>query len=208
MIRDAYSWPRIEESLDFLNAACIFTSLDLKASYWQVKMSEESIPYTAFMVGPLGFYEWVRMPFGLTDAPATFQQLMESCLGDLHLQYCIMYLDDIIIFLKTPSEYFDRLEAVFTKIAKAGLRLKPKKCKFFKTCVEYLGYIVSKNGIEMNLKKIKVIIKWPQPSTVTDVRSFLSFCNYYRSSYTNMPRLLNPCISWFLGIMQKERTPR
>ena len=85
MIRDAYSLPRIKESFDFLNGVCIFTSLDLKASYWQVKMSEESIPYTAFTVGPLGFYDCVRMPFGLTNAPATFQQLMESCLGDLHL---------------------------------------------------------------------------------------------------------------------------
>ena len=79
MIKDAYSLPRIEESLDFLNGACIFTSLDLKASYWQVKMSEESIPYMAFMVGPLGFYECVRMPFGLTNAPVTFQHLMELC---------------------------------------------------------------------------------------------------------------------------------
>ena len=77
MIIYAYSLPRIEESLDFLNGACICTSLNLKASYWQVKMSEESIPYTAFMVGLLGFYACVRMPFGLTNAPAIFQRLME-----------------------------------------------------------------------------------------------------------------------------------
>ena len=82
MIKDAYSLPRIEESLDFLNGACIFTSLDLKAGYWQAKMSEESILYMAFMVGPLGFYECVRMPFGLTSVLATFQHLMESCFGD------------------------------------------------------------------------------------------------------------------------------
>ena len=106
-IKDAYSLPRIEESLDFLNGACIFTSLDFKAGYWQVKMYEESIPYTTFTVGLLGFYECVRMPFRLTNAPATFQRLMESCLGDLHLQYCIIYLDDIIIFSKTPSEHLD-----------------------------------------------------------------------------------------------------
>ena len=99
-IKDAYSLPRIEDSLDCLDGACIFTSLDLKAGYWQVELSEESIPYTAFTVGPLGFYECVHMPFGLTNAPATFQRLMESFLGDLHLKYCIIYLDDIIIFSK------------------------------------------------------------------------------------------------------------
>ena len=141
MIKDAYSLPRIEESLDFLNGAHMFTLLDLKARYWQVKMSEESIPYMTFMVGLLGFYECVRMPM-LTNAPASFQCLMESCLGDLHLQYCIIYLDDIIIFSKTPSEHLDRLEAVFTKITEAGLMLKPNKCGFFKTYVEYLGNII------------------------------------------------------------------
>ena len=79
-IKDAYSLPRIEESLDCLNGACIFTSLDLKIGYWQVEMDEKSIPYTAFTVGPLGFYKWIHMPFSLTNAPATFQRLMESCL--------------------------------------------------------------------------------------------------------------------------------
>ena len=96
-IKDAYSLPRIEESLDCLNGACIFSSLDLKSGYWQVELDDDSIPMTAFTVGPLGFYECVRMPFGLMNAPATFQHLMESCLGELHLNWCIIYLDDIII---------------------------------------------------------------------------------------------------------------
>ena len=104
-IKDAYSLPRIEETLDCLNGACIFTSLDLKSGYWQVEMDEKSIPYMAFTVGPLGFYKCIHMPFGLTNAPTTFQRLMESCLGELHLQYSIIYLDDIIIFSKTPEEH-------------------------------------------------------------------------------------------------------
>ena len=138
-IKDAYSLPRIEESLDCLNGACIFTSLDLKSGYWQVEMAENSIPYTAFTVGPLGFYECVRMPFGLTNAPATFQRLMESCLGELHLQYCIIYLDDIIIFSKTLEEQLKRLHMVFEKLSASGLKLKPSKCEFFKWKIRISG---------------------------------------------------------------------
>ena len=160
-IKDAYSLPRIKESLDCLNGTCIFMSLDLKSGYWQVEMDEKNIPYTAFTVGPLGFYKCICMPFRLTNAPATFQRLMESCLGKLHLQYCIIYLDDIIIFSKTPKEHLHCLRSVFQKISEAGLKLKPSKCKFFKTRLEYLGHIVSEQGIETNPKKVQVIWDWP-----------------------------------------------
>ena len=146
-IKDAYSLPRIEDALDSLNGACIFTSLDLKSGYWQVELDESSIPLTAFTVGPLGFYECVRMPFGLTNAPATFQRLMESCLGELHLEWCIIYLDDIIIFSKNPDDHLTRLEGVFEHLAKAGLKLKPSKCEHFQSSLKYLRHIVSKNGI-------------------------------------------------------------
>ena len=146
-IKDTYSLPQIEELLDCLNGA-----LDLKSGYWQVLMAEDSIPYTAFTVRPLGFYECVRMPFGFMNVPATFQRLMESCLGDLHLQYCIIYLDDIIVFSKTPGEHIKWLRSVFEKLDQAGLHLKPSKCEFFKIRVEYLGHIVSENGIETNAR--------------------------------------------------------
>ena len=116
-IKDAYSLPRIEETLDCLNGAKIFTSLDLKSGYWQVEMEEESKPLTAFMVGPLRFFKCERMPFGLTNAPATFQRLMESCLGDLHLNWCIIYLDDIIVFSETPQEHIKRLHGVFQNLS-------------------------------------------------------------------------------------------
>ena len=132
-IKDAYSLPHIDETLDCLGGAIIFTSLDLKSGYWQVEMDEESKALTTFTVGPLGFYECERMPFGLTNAPATFQCLMESCLGELHLNWCIIYLDDIIVFSKTPEEHLKQLQGVFDKLAKAGLKLKPSKCEFFKS---------------------------------------------------------------------------
>ena len=179
-VKDAYSLPRIEDSLDVLNGSCIFTSIDLKSGYWQVELDEKSIPLTAFTVGPLGFYECVRMPFGLTNTPATFQRLMESCLNDLHLNWCIIYLDDVIVFAKMPEEHITRLEAVFKKISDTGLKLKPSKCEFFKKRIHYLGHIVSNKGIETDPEKIEAIVNWPGPCTVHEVRKFLGFTNYYR----------------------------
>ena len=205
MVKDAYSLPRIEDSLDCLNGARNFTSLDLKAGYWQVLMSEESIPNIAFTVRPLGFYECVHMPFGLMNAPATFQKLMEYCLGDLHLQYCIIYLDDIIIFSKDPAEHVKRLRAVFEKLDKAGLRLKPNKCEFFKTRVEYLGHIVWENEIDTNPKKIEAISKWPQPQTITQMRSFLGFCNYYWKFIHNYAQVAKPLDKLISGEQAKNK---
>ena len=97
-----------------------------------MELDDQSIPLTAFTLGPLGFYECIRMPFGLTNAPATFQRLMESCLGEMHLNWCIIYLDDVIIFSKTPEEHIERLQAVLHKLRSAGLKLKPSKCEFFR----------------------------------------------------------------------------
>ena len=119
------------------------------------------------------------MPFGLSNAPATFQWLMLSCLGNLHLQYCIIYLDDIIVFSKTPEQHLTRLRAVFEKLKRAELKLKPSKCEFFKHKLTYLCHVVSKNGIQTDSKKVEAIHKWPVPTNVTEVRSFLGFTNYY-----------------------------
>ena len=132
-IKDAQSLPRIEDSLYCLDGAAIFTSLDLQSGYWQVEMTEGSKPLTAFTVGPLGFYKCVQMPFGLTNALATFQHLMETCLGEMHVKWCTIYLDNIIVFSKTPEEHIEKLRGVFEKLSAAGLRLKPSKCEFFKS---------------------------------------------------------------------------
>ena len=131
------------------------------------------------------------MPFGLTNAPATFQRLMKSCLGDLHLRYCIIYLDDIVIFSK--------------KLDEAGLRLKPGKCEFFKPQLEYLGHVVSKAGIETNPKKIVAIVNWPKPVTVTQVQSFLGFCNYYQKFIEHYVRVAKPLYQLISGDNAKAK---
>ena len=122
-IKDAYSLPRIDETLDSLQGSQWFSSLDLKSSYWQVKMDEESKPLTALKVGPLGFYECKRMPFRLINTPATFQRLMETYLRDFNLHWHIIYLDDIVIFSMDLARHLKRLEAVFWKLEQAGLKL-------------------------------------------------------------------------------------
>ena len=142
-------------------------------------MEEDCKALTAFTVRPLGFYECDRLPFGLTNAPATYQCLMQSCLGNLHLQNCIIYLDDISIFSKVPKEHLDRLRAVFEELKEAILKLAPSKCEFFKQKLMYLGHVESENGIQTDPKKVEVIQKWPIPTNIMEVCSFLGFTNYY-----------------------------
>ena len=115
------SLPRVEDSLNCLDGATIFTSLDLHSGYWQVELTEASQPLTAFTLGPLGLYECIQVPFGLANAPATFQHLMESCLEEMDLKWCIIYLDDIIVFSKTTEEHIHRLRGMFEKLSAAGL---------------------------------------------------------------------------------------
>ena len=204
-VKDAYSLPRIESILDSLGGAQIFSTLDLKAGYWQVEMAEECKAYTAFTCGPLGFYECDTMPFGATNAPATFQRLMHDCLGDLNMNWCIVYLDDIIIFSDTKEEHIKRLEAVFQKLMAAGLKLKPTKCFFFRDEIEYLGHVVSGKGISTNPKKIEAVTKWPTPKTVYDVRSFLGFVGYYRRFIKNFSKITKPIREVITGLENQSK---
>ena len=123
------------------------------------------------------------MPFGLTNAPATFQCLMESCLGEMHLNWCIIYLDDVIVFSNSPEEHLIRLRGVFQKMREAGLKLKPSKCEFFKDRIAYLGHIVSKAGIETDPKKISDIREWPQPKTVTECKAIFRIYQLLQEIY-------------------------
>ena len=198
-IKDNYSLPRIDHHLEQLKGAVWFTTLDLKSGYWQVELTEDSKPLTAFTVGPLGFYECEQMPFGACNAPATFQRLMESCLGDLNLKWCVVYLDDIIIYSKTPEEHVERLRAVLQKLREAGLKIKPSKCNFFKKEISFLGHIVSEQGIATDPKKIEKVVQWPIPDTVNDVRSFLGFTGYYRRYIKNYSSVAKPLTNLLAG---------
>ena len=204
-VKDAYSLPRIETLLDTFLGSTIFTTLDLKAGYWQVEMAEECKAFTAFTCGPLGFYECETMPFGATNAPATFQRLMHNCLGDLNMTWCVVYLDDIIVFSDNPKDHLVRLEAVFQKLASAGLKLKPSKCFFFKEEIDYLGHLVSGKGVATSPKKIEAVTKWPVPQTVYDVRSFLGFVGYYRRFIRDFSKISKPIREVIIGLENQSK---
>lgn len=191
-IKDSYALPRIEEILDCLTGSKYFTVLDMKSGYHQVELEESHKQRTAFTVGPLGFYEYTRMPFGLSNAPATYQRLMEECLGDLHLQICLIYLDDLIIFSDSYEEHLRRLERVLHRLRECGLKLSPRKCKFFQRKVVYLGYMVSSDGISPDPGKIDKVMHWPKPKTPEDVRSFLGFAGYYRKFVKDFAKIARP----------------
>ena len=149
------------------------------------------------------------MPFGATNAPATFQRLMHDCLGDLNMNWCIVYLDDLIIFSDTKEEHLKRIEAVFQKLAAAGLKLKPSKCYFYKEEIEHLGHVVSGEGICTNPKKVEAVTKWPTPQTVYDVRSFLGFVGYYRRFIKNFSKIAKPIREVITGLEnQSKRTAK
>ena len=124
LMKDSHPLPRI------LVGAGHFSCLDLKSGFWQIKMDEVSKQYTTFTISNLGFFECDHMPFGLCYAPATFQRLMQNCLGELNLIYCLIYLDDIVVFLQTVEEHFHWLQVVFDQVSKHNLKLKPSKCSF------------------------------------------------------------------------------
>ena len=137
------------------------------------------------------------MPFGARYVPATFQRLMENCLGELNLSWCVVYLDDII-FGKSPEEHLKRLAAVFEKLRQAKLKLKPSKCNFFKTEISFLGHIVSKEGIATDPSKVQLqaVRNWPKPQTLIDVRSFLGFMGDYREFIENFSSIARPLNSF------------
>ena len=199
IIKDAYAIPRPEETLHLLVGAKYFTKLDLRSGYWQVEIEEEDKPKTAFQVGTLGFYEFHRMPFGLCNAPATFQRLMEMCMGDMNLRDCLVYLDDIIIFSSSFEEHIDRLTAVFSRLQEHNLKLKASKCEFMMSQVTYLGHIVSQEGIQTDPENTSAIRDWPVPQNIKDVRSFLGFTGYYRRFIQNFARIARPLNHLLIG---------
>ncbi|KAL5007068.1 hypothetical protein ScPMuIL_015874, partial [Solemya velum] len=207
-VKDAYSLPRINDTLDTLIGAKYFSKLDLHSGFWQVEIAEEDKHKTAFSLGPLGFWECNRMAFGLTNAPSTFQRLMETCMGELNLRECLIFLDDILIFSDTFDEHLKRLQGVFERIEKHGLKLKPSKCEFFKTKVSYLGHVVSEIGIQTDPEKISALTTWPAPTNIKTLRSWLGFTGYYRRFIKDYAKIVKPLNDLLIGHPTDKKAKR
>ncbi|XP_040195565.1 uncharacterized protein LOC120928557, partial [Rana temporaria] len=196
--KDAYPLPRIEESLTALGSSAYFSTLDLTSGYWQVPMAPEDREKTVFTT-PMGLFEFNRMPFGLCNAPGTFQRLMEHCLGHKHFETVLLYLDDVIIYSKSYEDHLKHLAKVFQILIKHGLKVKPSKCYLLKTEVKYLGHIVSSEGVKPDPEKIAAVRNWPTPTTVKEVRSFLSFAGYYRRFIPHFAQIAGPILELLRG---------
>ena len=148
-VKDSHLLPHICETLKSLTGAAHYLTFDMNSGFWLVPMDEESKQYTAFTLGSMGLYECESMPFGLCNAPPTLQRLMQNCLDELNLTYCLIYLDDVIVFSETAEEHLWRMHVVFDCLHEHGLKLKPSKCEVFKSEINYLAHHVSWKGFSL-----------------------------------------------------------
>ena len=190
-IRDAFPIPRIEETVEALAGAKIFSTLDLAAGYHQIEVEGGDQHKTAFST-PFGHFEWKRLPMGLSNSPSTFQRFMERILGDRIFNTLLVYLDDIIVFSKTVEEHMGRLEELFARMREYGMKFKPKKCQLFEEEVIFLGFKVTRDGIMTDPGKIEAVKVWPKPKTVRDVRAFIGFCSFYRKFIKHFAHIAAP----------------
>lgn len=190
-ISDKFPIPNITDILDKLGRCTYFTTLDLASGFHQIAMHERDIEKTAFSTED-GHYEYTRMPFGLKNAPATFQRLMNVVLSGLVGVICLVYMDDIIVFSSSLQEHCVNLNKVFEALKKAKLKVQLDKSEFLKKEVAFLGHIVSEEGVKPNPDKIEAIQNWPLPRTEKDLRGFLGTLGYYRKFVKDFSLITKP----------------
>lgn len=192
-LKDQYPLPVIQDIFDQVGGSAVFSTLDLKSGYWQIPVAERDIEKTAFRCHR-GLFEFVRMPFGLANAPGHFQRTMDYVFSDLIGKTVMVYIDDIVVYSKNVEDHANHLEEVFQRLEKYGLRLKPSKCTFGKSEVKLLGYIVNKHGIASDPEKTKAIADLQPPASVAEVRSFLGMSGYYRQCIPSYAEISEPLV--------------
>ena len=190
-IKDRYPLPRIDDLLERLGKAKYFTKLDLASGYHQIAMKEKDIPKTAFRTR-YGSYEFIVMSFGLTNAPATFQRLMNKIFAKELDAFILVFLDDILIYSETLEEHYEHIRQTLNKLREHKFYGRLHKCEFIKNEVEYLGFQVSSDGVRPSYDKVKAVAEWPTPSCVKDIRSFLGLASFYRKFIRHFSAIASP----------------
>ncbi|KAI3672993.1 hypothetical protein L6452_39099 [Arctium lappa] len=193
-IKNRYSLPRIDDLFDQLQGACYFSKIDLRSGYHQLKVREEDIPKTAFRTR-YGHYEFLVMPFGMTNAPATFMDLMNRVCKPYLDKFVIVFIDDILIYSRTEKEHEQHLQAVLSLLKREKLYAKFSKCEFWLREVQFLGHVVTQEGIKVDPTKVDAIKRWEPPRTPSEVRSFLGLAGYYRRFIQDFSRIATPLTS-------------
>lgn len=188
---EKYPLPRIEDMLDKMEGAKYFSTVDLKSGYHQIRMTEKDIHKTAFSF-ERGHYEFVRMPFGLRNAPSTFQRLMDECLEGLDDDSTQIYMDDVIVFSKTWTDHIRHLTQLFRRIREFGLKISKEKTKLGRDSVKFMGHVVAWDGIRPNEDRVRAIRDLPIPTNVKAVRTFLGMMGYYRRFIKNFAEITEP----------------
>lgn len=197
-IPDRYPIPEINEVLAQLGKNNYFSVIDLKSGFHQIPLEEKDVEKTAFKINN-GKYEFLRLPFGLRNAPSIFQRALDDILRDHIGKICYVYIDDIIVFSKDPETHFENLRKIFLTLQNANMKVQLDKCEFLKTEVEFLGFIVSSQGIKTNPKKVETIMNFPHPKTLKDLRSFLGLSGFYRRFIKDYAKLAKPLTSLLRG---------
>lgn len=190
--KDAYPLPYVSAILDRLRGAKFITSLDVKTAYWQIPMDEESKQYTAFTIPGRGLFQFTRMPFGLHNAPATWQRLIDQVLGPDLEPYVFVYLDDIIIFADTFEKHLEILTEVMRRLRNAGLALSRDKCHFCQPELKYLGYVVNSQGLLADPEKVTAILNIPTPKNSKEIRRIVGMASWYRRFIPNFSSIISP----------------
>ena len=208
MKMDSYPLPQIQEVLESLVGTSHFSCLELKSGFWQIRMDKASKQYTTFTVGNLGFFECNRMPFGLCNTPATFQRLMQNCMGELNFIYCLIYLDDLIMFSQTAEEHWHHLHVVFNHLREYNLKLKPSKCSLFKEEINCLAHKVSKAGARPSNINVKAIAEYTPLQTYTEIRAFLGLVGHYRHFIKGFAQIAQPLNEHLAGEGASQKSER
>ena len=190
-IKNKYPLPRIDDLFDQLQGASVFSKIDLRSSYHQLKIKEADIPKTAFRTR-YGHYEFLVMPFGLTNAPAIFMDLMNKVFRPYLNKFLIVFIDDILVYSSSSDDHEKHLRIVLQTMRDKQLYAKLSKCEFWKDKVAFLGHVISKEGIFVDPKKIEAVVAWERPTNVTEVRSFLGLAEYYRRFVEGFSMIASP----------------